>query len=267
MNLERYMEVEIVKATRYKQEFKNGLITILWTIPYYIHVENMTHKRFARNASSARAQKSDKHIAMGYYVPQVFYKQGNGMKSSKMPIENQERAKLLYHSIWAESERIANELSKLGVSKEQSNRVLPTFKHIKVITTGTEDAWKKWLNLRYNENADVAMQLLAEQVNDLIENVSWSYSDKHIPMGNENDNWIEVSARIARISYSNPKSGKNDFDLGNELIKNKHLSPTEHIAQWEYNPLRSAISSKMEDLHENYGWTNYRSMIERDLNN
>ena len=167
------IKAEVLLATRHTEKSKTGLITIVLEVPYYVWVEFLTHRRISKNATSNRAMKMDRNVEMGYYIPDVFYTQGEGMASSRVPIEDQERARIAWKTVWASSIGWFEQLTKLGVSREQASRVLPAFKMMKGIATGTEDAWVKFLELRDNPLADVAMQDFAAKVKSAIENAEY----------------------------------------------------------------------------------------------
>lgn len=263
------IKTKVVLATRPANGIHNGLITFEIDVPYFVWVEILTHKRFARNASSARAQKLSRHTENGYYVPDTFYKDQRGMQSSDDPIQSNDFAKWIYDKVWLNCLDAAEQLEELGVCKEQINRVIPPIKMIKGIMTGTEDAWDKFLELRTAKNADKAMQEFANSIRYDIGDVNWEISNEHFPYRVEGENVtiMELAARIARVSYSNPGTGKTDTELGKMLLENKHLSPFEHIAVWKEKPKVSAICSKINDFLHSYdgkhwGWENFRSQIE-----
>ena len=74
----------------------DGLITLQIEVPSYIWLETLTHRNFARNSSSNRAMGTERSIAMGFLLPEVFYTQGEGMRSSREPIKHQKLAGLLW---------------------------------------------------------------------------------------------------------------------------------------------------------------------------
>jgi thymidylate synthase ThyX len=267
------INVELLLATRGYSNHTNGLITFLCEIPYYVLAEITRHKRFVYNVSSARAQSSNRHINHGYYIPEIFYKDQPGMQSSDDEIEEQERAREIYENVWNYCSQAVESLNLLGVAKEQANRLLPTNKMIKMVITGTEDAYQKMFNLRTAKNADKAMQVFAismlEEYNHILETDMWRYSSEHIPMilpdekfNTREEKILTSMARIARTSYDKPQKGKNDIELGKRLIREYHWSPSEHIAFYsqEYRP--SALCSKPDDIYNRWSWSNYRSIIE-----
>lgn len=275
------IKAEVLLATRHTEKSKTGLITIVLEVPYYVWVEFLTHRRISKNATSNRAMKMERNVEMGYYIPDTFYTQGEGMASSREPINDQERARIAWKTVWASSIGWFEQLTELGVSREQASRVLPAFKMMKGIATGTEDAWAKFLELRDNPLADVAMQEFAAKVKLAIENAQWNIHFQHIPymtydQGESSYPWnvvvLECAARIARVSYDKAGSGKSDYELGKRLLKNKHMSCFDHIAIYRDEPDLSPLTCKQEDMsHLNdlgdflvpQGWETARCMIER----
>lgn len=268
------INAELVLATRGLTNSTNGLITFRVNVPLFIWTEILTHKRFARNASSARAMSTSRYVDMGHYTPETFYSQGKGMQSSNTPIKYQKIARALWGMGWHTSTLFAALLDKLGVAKEQRNRLVNPTKFVTGLVTGTEDAWKEFLKLRNHHAADKAMQFTAQVISSKIAMLNnqcaahtWRYSDEHIPYCDytlkSNQERIKVAAaRIARVSYNRPPNGKNDFELADSLLKERHYSPFEHIAFYVRDPGLSAIFSKPTDSHTSgiaipdnkYGW-------------
>jgi thymidylate synthase ThyX len=270
------MEVKLVACTRSPGINSRGIITLSVSVPRYIWLEIMTHRRLSKNASSNRAMNFTRSSNMGHYTPDKFYRKSKGMVSSDELIENQELAKKLWEEAWQNSVYYANELEKLGVCKEQYNRLLNTTQYINGLITATEKGWESFLKLRNNSLADKAMVLVAKQIQEIYNNLQdnpelFNYSNYHLPYGDfHKDMSFEeflisgktASARCARISYERPKVGKNDEELSDELLKNGHYSPFEHIAYWEKDAKISSINSKQDDRLGRYAWTSLRAYYE-----
>lgn len=254
-----------------------SLITIEVNCPYFVWVELLTHKRFGRNASSNRALSVKKNIeTLGYYKPDTFFLRGKGMQSGT-PIEQFSALDNYcidaWDSVWEFCSNVAKNLEENGITKEQASRVLPTFKMMKGLVTGTYDAWMKFLELRDSPFADNAMQDLAKKIRFQIENPDkevYQIGHMHVPFWKADyyttNAYLIAAGRIARISYNaNSSDDEADHILGQRVINNGHLSPIEHIAMWGDDPLKSAICSKNEDCWVNdlvLGWTNLRSWYE-----
>lgn len=283
------MKVELVKATRGLRDTRNGLITFRIEVPLFVWTEVLTHRRFSRNASSARAMSTNRYLDMGNYTPETFYSGGKGMQSSNTPIKQQWLARLMWNSAFMSASFYTRVLERLGVAKEQRNRLIPPSKYVAAIVTGTEDAWRHFLMLRNNSSADKAMQYLARHVEKNIHDLNnpdvsssrhWNYNDWHIPYDPMEGDFKQrakiASARIARVSFNRPPNSKTDMELADSLLRDKHLSPMEHIAVFVKSPGLSALCCKPKDTVQSgiaisthkygwldsWGWQTYRSMVE-----
>jgi thymidylate synthase ThyX len=251
------------------------LITCKIEVPYFVWTEILTHKRFARNASSNRAMSVEKNINdLGFYVPEMFLTQGEGMAAG-LPVDTETRkeSEKIWKSVWKYCSKKSLQLSNLGIAKEQSSRVLPSFKMMRGLVTGTADAWKNFDVLRSSPMADFAMQEFAYAVMDEIKNTETQYGVLHLPfitkdelsedVFNADEIVLAGAGRIARISYGDVATKKNDIELGQRLKNDGHLSAFEHSAGWVQYPHANALCSKPEDMHENWGWENARASFER----
>lgn len=253
--------VETILATRGERLLRNGLITLRVQVPVYVWTEFLTHKRFARNASSSRAQKPDRHIDMGYYHPIAFYSDVGGMTVGNfIDEEKQQQAHAIWKDAWEYSVDAVRKLTALGVAREQANRLLPTIKMVRAIITGTESAWDNFLALRANPEADVAMQAFAYSVWDEIRSPRWVYAKEHIPFG---PGVVSAVATIARVSYSG-RSKTADHTLYQRLLTSGHFSPFEHVARLldARDAKPSAVNSTPGDTAHGYAWQSYRTMLE-----
>lgn len=311
------MQAKILSATRPYKGSKQGLISFQIECPLYVWTELLTHRRFARNASSNRAMSTERTTSLGFYTPDTFFTQGTGMMSSYTPVKHQKLARF----IWEWTTRItvfsAKLLERLEVAKEQRNRLIPTNKIIRALVTGTEDAWNAFLLLRNHPTADKAMQELARMIFSEIAGLEqkyhftmgsgqrtdfgeepifivsgaspymrlpglitdervidkWTYAEKHSPFPGASD--VSTVANCARVSYAR-SSGKNDQQLYDTLLSEKHMSPFEHIAYWTSYPRDCALNCKEEDiahaqmgegssLFAPHGWETFRSRLEEGL--
>lgn len=272
------ISVAVILATRPDTYTERGLITFMVDVPLYIWTELLTHRRFSRNASSARAMSTKRYSDMGFYLPDTWYTQGEGMKSGEQMATGSLTCIEAYQDVMEYTSILAQEFtSQYNVAKEQANRIIPPLKMVRGIVTGTEDAWQWFLKLRNHPSADVAMQRFAQKVHALMYHIAkdgWNYSSTHTPF--EADTIEQTIARIARVSY-NRERGKNDVELYQYLIEQNHLSPFEHVAQWVTNPHMSNFTSKQEDVQMSTlvdnvqwwkntysGWQSLRSELERN---
>ena len=264
------IHANIVAASRPRPNL--GLATFYIKVPYYVWVEILTHKRLSRNASSARAQSPDRHVGEGYYLPPTFFENKKGMTVGK-PVEDiiQREAQQVYRDVWEYCTKAVQYLEDLGISKEQSNRVVPAFKMVSALVTATEDGWSNFLELRDSSNADVAMQSFARKVRKELENErNWVNTLVHAPYYVTGDNIYSLIGKIARVTYNSYQEFSIDENekLGKRLLKNRHMSPLEHIAVFSIDPYPSAICSKPEDCYfeegifDLMGWQSLRAEYE-----
>ena len=248
----------VLKKTKAHEE-GIALISVQIECPLYVWTEVLTHRRFARNASSARAMGTERYISMGYYTPQVFYKQQqSGMQSTNEPVKYQRLARFIWNTVTKATHIGANLLERLEVTKEQRNRLVSPNKNIRAIVTGTEPSWQWFFYLRNSPHADKAMQDLAHSIVENLEKAETTFSTIHMPY---NGSVTENVARSARVSYNRTK-GKNDEELVTMLKNDRHLSPFEHVAYWDFNPISSCYTCKPEDFYNGYGWESERARLE-----
>ena len=206
----------------------------------------------------------------GWYTPQSFRGKGAFMSSGQEK-EDQEAIRADWDALHGKYYRDIDAFSqKHALSKEQVNRLLPSTRMITGVLTATTPAWEAVLALRLpseNSSPDVATAEFFGFIHSALLNANWNISDRHLPYDSGNG-IIETAARIARVSTGAPGPGKrSDWELGLSLLSQRHLSPFEHIARWEENPLPSAACSKEEDRGTaGGGWTTARAVYERNGN-
>jgi hypothetical protein len=271
------MQVSVLAATRAPAMRSHGLVTLDVLLPGWVQREVLTHKRISRSFVSARAMGTMRAVSLGFYMPSVFYTQGEGMTASDVPVVDQDVARESWRRLCQAGADTADLLSSLGACKEQANRMIPDAKMMRGLLTATEDGWTKFFALRVNRGADRAMIEFATMVRDAVAGAAWRESDLHIPYDVEVDamGWTDYSmddrmrisgARSARMSYARPGKGKTDEALAATLMGDGHWSAFEHSAVWCPHPLPSAICSKPADVVDTeghiVGWSNYRSRVE-----
>ena len=291
MSAIKSITTELVLATRPVDLNSHGLLTVIVEVPLFVWVELLTHKRPARNASSSRAQSPKRHRGMGYYIPDTFYLQGEGMAvgdplpyavSQDIQTAWIEAHEHIYAIIEEFDERTKAYLTHRGIDGRIANgivnRLLPTTKMMRGIVTATEDAWACLLALRNHPAADSGMQVMARQIQAILDTPGiWRHSNYHVPLISPpvdteeqfKASWKESAGMTARVSYGTPGPGqRSSEDLANDLLlaTPMHASPFEHSAMWVECPRSSALCSTLDDMKnkENgvYGWENCRAMIE-----
>lgn len=243
----------------------NRLTTLELTYPRYIHAEFMTHRVLSKNSASSRAipvEKMVEQIKENPVLP-IWTKNKKGMQGDI--IVDEKEIDLLNEYLKIQREdiiRYIDTLKTLGIHKQNINRYLEPFQHIKIICTGTE--WDNFFELRCHPDAQPEIRELAEKIRfemainepEYLEPGQW-----HIPFEENMPNFkfskelegndeeldaynitkqqlkLKISvARCARISYLTHDGQidyKKDIELYDRLVANnpKHLSPTEHQAR------------------------------------
>lgn len=139
--------------------------TLVLEYPRYIHSELMTHRVFSRNASSSRAIPIEAMIeqVVGNTTMPMWTRKQKGMQGKLVTdIRTINDANALWESAARAAISHAQGLEKLGIHKQNANRLLEPFQHIRVIVTATE--WENFLNLRNHEDAQPEIRALAREI-------------------------------------------------------------------------------------------------------
>lgn len=272
MTIRTDFDVQLIKATRHNQNATNGLITFQFHLARDIWTEVLTHRASARNASSRRAMSGNRIVAThGAWMPEVFYAPATGMGHGEpVSSEDQLRAAIIWQRAIEEIEARVLELGSF-VCKTQVNRLL-TGAHITAgVVTMTEAGWHHFLSLRHTEHADPAMyEQIAVKVKQQIKEAQWALSDWHQPFWPSDcaldfEECILVAcARIARVSYGSTagRSIEDDLRLAYQLLRDKHMSPFEHICQSALSPTPSALNCLPRDVQQGRGWETFRDLMQ-----
>lgn len=261
--------------------------------PLHAHVHMLTHRAFSRNAQSNRAIPSKIVIKdRAVYVPSFWGKNKKGMSPKGEEITGLK--KVLAIIIWNSTSMVCKLsvrlLSALGLHKETANRLISPFLMVNSIITATD--FDNFFNLRISEHAQHDISILATKMKKLLDESAPVISNVHAPLVHDREkeelyeyaksiystydisggrmklyaianrifNNIIVQAvvgRCARVSYSTHNGFidiNKDINLHDLLLKDRHMSPFEHVA----------VASGCDDRHANLkGWYSYRSNIER----
>jgi hypothetical protein len=277
------IEAKILAATMPAGVQTVALVTFQIEAPIYVWTELLTHKRLARNASSARYESPKRHNEHGFYTPQIWYERTErGRVGDPLPYDVTQQLSELWtvaHRYLADMQVTMQTLVKnrgyAGIANEQINRLTTTAKMVRGVVTATWPAWRAFLELRASDEADVAMQELAFEIDAQLDVAEFNGGIHHVPFGeatHDVERLMQAAARIARVSNGAPGPGqRGDADLARDLLRDGHLSPFEHIATWGPDPITSALCSADSDRvigHDYvYGWTNLRARIEKNLVN
>lgn len=247
------------------------VVTFELEYPRYIHAELMTHRMFSRNAASSRA------IPIEKMVDQVH-------DNTVMPIWTWNKAGMqgdivlnggMIHNmnqVWLEGAKAAiktaEDLYKLGVHKQNANRVLEPYQHIKTVVTATE--WDNWFNLRAHEDAQPEIQALAKEMYAQLrtsEPVTLEDDEWHTPyVGLDEtfdspDTACKISASCcAQVSYRLlDTSEEKALSIYDKLVNSRpiHASPFEHQCR--------PLSDGEEQRGNLIGFRQLRQDIEDDM--
>lgn len=236
------------------------LTTFVLEYPRYVHSELLTHRVFSKNSSSSRAIPYTKMVAnilADSVVPKWTWNE-KGMQGKL--VEEGSIVERLATNKWLETLDLvitkANEINEIGIHKQNVNRLLEPWMHIRVILTGTD--FDNWFKLRDHKDAQPEIQELARAMKVAMEASTPKYlktGEWHLPFGDNiefdevvsfdhnqnyenNINRLKISvARCARISYNNWDGSNStiqkDIELFDKLIVQEplHASPAEHQAK------------------------------------
>jgi hypothetical protein len=242
----------------------------------------------SKNAGSSRAipvKKVIEKIQADPYIPQ-FTKNQKGMQGAIADKLLQEEAELVWFRAMDTSIEEALRLDKLGIHKQNVNRLLEPWMYVPVIITGTE--WENFFNLRCGEATHPDFRAIAwemkgqydSHVPHEIRPGQW-----HIPMseglakshGSSTMKFTDAlkvaTARHARLSYAT-HDGEFSFDrdvsLHDGLVKDQHKSPFEHsamaVSQNSSMPGFSyLLTGELVNTRNYRGWFSYRGHLEDSI--
>lgn len=246
------------------------ITTVQCRYPRVVHPELMTHRAFSRNASSSRAipvERKIQEVMDDPYVPIYWGKNQKGMVAEgELGPEEKAQAEAIWLHSRDQTVSYVKELVKLGLHKEEANRLLEPFSHIDVIFTSTE--WGNFYNLRRDKNAHRLMQALAGAAYEAQRQstpVRVNMGHWHLPYitKEEREEYDErilrmaSVARCARVSYAkhdgSVPSIKEDCALHDQLKERLHMSAFEHQA--------TPMIYVCKNSGNLWGWEQYRKEI------
>lgn len=270
-------------------EYNERITTFELTYPRFIHSEVMTHRIYARNASSSRAIPFEKMIQMLIDDPAMPVRwglNGKGMQDhGAMTDEGIAKAK----SVWLSARDAAVEHARMFASlqevphKQIINRILEPFSHIRVVFTGTN--YSNFFGLRRHPDADPTIYALADAMWQAYSNnipKFLNYGQWHLPYIEKEEldnNPIEVllkvsAARCARVSYRTRDGQVYNFDkdiqLFVDLLESEplHASPAEHQATPDKKSIFIFNRWKKSQLHGPFtGWIQQRKLLPNEFIN
>ena len=152
---------KVIADTTYNE---HRVTTLELEYPRYIHSELMTHRVFSRNAASSRAIPISRMIELiksNKQVPMWTGKQ-SGMQGATVDDLTKKLATDVWDNAMHNAIASATALDKLGIHKQNANRLLEPFQTMKTIITGTD--WDNFFKLRIHPAAQPEIQMLAEAI-------------------------------------------------------------------------------------------------------
>jgi hypothetical protein len=249
----------------------------------------MAHRIFSRNASSSRAipvKTMIKQVWNQPAMPIVWGANQAGMQATRLLSDRKEwLAKFIWLTTSKFAVAFAWSLSKVGLHKQVTNRILEPFQHINVVLTSTE--WDNFFELRCHHAAQPEIRHLANLMQQAMQDSEPTLlkgGEWHLPyistlerLNHTLEDLLKMSAaHCARASYNKHSGGKStleeDTELFNQLVTRPytdkrgtvydesspiHASPIEHQA----TPLLEAHLSSGNFK----GWAQYRQLFVQDL--
>lgn len=241
--------------------------------PRYIHSELLTHRVFSRNCASSRAIPIEKQIelCLSNPVKPEFTMHAKGMSGEPADRETRKEAQKIWDLACSQMIAFAEELYNLGIHKQNVNRLLEPFQHMKTILTGTD--FDNFFNLRLDGVAQPEIYLLASKMKDAMDNSIPEILDAdmwHLPYIEKDDfngETLETIKKIsvaccAQVSYRKLDTSKETaLRIYDKLINSGklHASPFEHICRPNY-----AGETQKGNLR---GWHQFRADVEETINN
>lgn len=261
--------MDAIRAEVVRDSIYNGirLTTLEVEYPYYIHAEVMTHRAFSRNFQSNRAIPVERYIqrvAESSWYP-IFMKNKPGMAATE-ELSGMELMQAKREWDYAKNSACisAKYLSGEGCHKQIANRLLSPFATITGLITSTE--WDNFFELRIHPAAQQEIQELAIKMKGVMDSSKPNQLDIthwHTPFIRDEEEELPVdlklqlsAARCARVSYlthNGERSIDKDVVLHDDLKRDKHMSPFEHVAT-------PSVSSGFSGNFK--GWVQYRKYIE-----
>lgn len=210
--------------------------------PRYIHSELMTHRVFSRNAASSRAIPIEKMIeqATNNTVIPMWTHNQSGMQGE--PVKDLATINKANRTLKTMLQCVVDgvrDLSEMGIHKQNANRYLEPFQHIKTIVTATN--FENFFNLRYHEDAQPEIRALAvemfgayhKSIPRVLGEGEW-----HLPYAEGVDN-LEDAKKVSASCCAQVSYRKNDDSIEKaELVyerlvggKPLHASPFEHVCR------------------------------------
>lgn len=213
--------------------------------PRYILAELNTHRVFSRNSASSRAIPMDRMIELIKSNPviPIWTLNQKGMSGSFVTDAlTREKATSYWLDALTNAIESVNKLASIGIHKQNANRLLEPFQHMKTVLTGTD--FDNFFKLRIAPEAQPEICELASKMKKALEEhipnslksdeVHCPYFDKPVK-DTDAKSMLESVALCAQVSYRREdRSEETVKRIVNNLIGHEriHASPFEHIAKY-----------------------------------
>lgn len=240
--------------------------------PRYIHSELMTHRVFSRNAASSRAIPVDKMIDIIVNQREFFPIWTETQKGMQGKIITDEDRILTLNTKWkmarAHATHAAWNLKRLGIHKQNINRLLEPYQFMKTIVTATD--WTNFFHLRLAEDVMPEMQLLARKIKEAMNSstpCNLDIGEWHLPYIKGDEGYDTETAKkisvscCAQVSYRKlDETPEKALEIYNKLVSGDrlHASAFEHVC----TPITNYDAPLLGNLK---GWTQYRHIVEAGL--
>ncbi len=234
------------------------LTTMSITYPRIIHAEMLRHRVLSRCAASSRAipvSRFMEQVLNDSYVPREWGANRRGMSAGdNLDSETSVRSMEIWMRASTSAVLSASNLMDNGVHKQITNRLLEPFQWMTEIVSGTE--WGNFFHRRIHPEAHPEIQMVSKAMYEAMSssnpvalvNGEWhrplvsvedaeylSTYDKFADQGKLCDalNMVSVG-RVARVSYlrhDDTSSIMLDLARAENMLKNAHMSPFEHVAR------------------------------------
>lgn len=235
------------------------ITTLECVYPRIIHGEVMTHRVFSHNAQSSRAMPTAKVLELPVFVPDTWTKNCKGMQAKDVLTgPDADEATRIWLDMQQYVEAGVRKLAELKVHKQHANRALEPWTYIRVLITSTD--WDNFFAQRRHKDAQPEIQELAERMWEAMQASTPDRASEHMPYSESNMPHAErpamCAARCARVSYgafTGQRDLQADLRLAQDLWREKHMSPFEHVAFADLHGGRSNLR----------GWRTLREELEQ----
>lgn len=152
---------------RHMSPFEHCVLSVKIECPLYIRSQIHRHRTFSYNEISRRYTSKN----MEFYTPDVLRKQHESNRQASHGALGPEDQKCVQVEIEENHKRcldLYESMLAMGVCREQARGVLPQDMMTEFYMTGNLRNWAHFLSLRDKPDAQVEVQIIAQQVKELI---------------------------------------------------------------------------------------------------